>query len=243
MNELSIIVPYPALVDNVLSDFVDVLSKYLMENPADVEIIFVSNENAGSIMSIADYIQKKYPWLKFRLLQKKGESNPYGALIRFGLAHSSSRYAVLVSPYGEDDISIINKMLGAMRKGAQVVQVNRHSSPEDSETVQYKFRAYQHIYRSLTRCFLGLKVSDSTYGFKMFDRIFIQSLGLTQNSRSISPEITLKGLLAGGRIEYLSSGMKEGRIGGKFKLHKDGPGYFWLLIRGFFHRARTILWF
>lgn len=242
MNELSIIVPCPSSVD-ILPDFMDVLSKYLMGNPADVEIIIVTNENAGSIISIADYIQKKYPWLKFRLLQKKGEFNPYGALVRFGLAHSSSRYAVLISPYGEDDISIINKMLGVMRKGAQVVQVNRYSSPEDSETVQYKFRIYQHIYRLLTRCLLGLKVSDSTYGFKMFDRVFIQSLGLTQNSRSISPEITLKGLLAGGRIEYLSSGMKEGQIGGKFKLHKDGPGYLWLLIRGFFHRTKTILWF
>ncbi len=242
MNELSILVPCTSSVDS-LPDFMDDLSKYLMGNPADVEIIVVANENEDSIISIADYIQKKYPWLKFRLLMKKGGSNPYGALVRFGLAYSSSRYAVLVSPYGEDDISIINKMLGVMRKGAQVVQVNRYSSPEDSKTVQWKFRIYQHAYRLFTRWLLGLKVSDSTYGFKMFDRIFIQALGLAQNTRAISPEITIKALLAGGRIEHLSSGMKEGQIGGKFKLHKDGPGYLWLLIRGFFHRTKTILWF
>jgi len=243
MNELSILVPCPSSVD-ILLDFMDVLSKYLMGNPADVEVIIVTNENTDSIISIADYIQKKHPWLKFRLLQKKGESNPIGALVRFGLAHSSSRYAVLVSPYGEDDISIINKMLDVMRKGTQVVQVNRYSSPEDWKTVQIRFRIYQYVYRFLTKLMIGFKISDSTYGFKMFDRVFIQSLGLTQNSRSISTEITLKGLLAGGKIEYLSSGMKEGQVvDGKFKLYKDGPGYLWLLIRGFFHRTKTIFWF
>lgn len=242
MNELSILVPCPSSVD-ILPNFMDILSKYLMGNPADVEIIVVTNEDAGAIISIADYIQKKYPWLKFRLLQKKGGTNPYGALVRFGLAHSSSRYAVLVSPYGEDDISIINKMLGMIRKGIQVVQVTRYSLPEDSGTVQSKFRLYQRIYRLLAKWLLGLKSSDFTYGFKMFDRVFIQALGLTQNTRAISPEITIKALLAGGSIEYLPSGVRPAQIGGKFKLHKDGPGYLWLLIRGFFHRTKTILWF
>lgn len=242
MNELSIIVPCSSSVDT-LPEFMSFLSKYLMVNPADVEVIIVTNENADSIISIADYIQKKHPWLKLRLLQKKGESNPIGALFRFGLAHSSSRYAVLVSPYGDDDISIITKMLGMIRKDVQVVQVTRYSSPEDSGTVQLKFQIYQRIYRFLAKCLLGLKGTDFTYGFKMFDRIFIQALGLTQNTHAISPEITIKALLAGGRIEYIPSGVKPVQIGGKFKLYKDGPGYLWLLIRGFFHRTKTILWF
>ena len=242
MNELSIIVPCHSEVDS-LPGFMDVLSKYLMGNPADVEIIIVSNENTESIITITDNIQKKYPWLKFRLLQKKGEFNPYGALVRFGLAHSSSRYAVLVSPYGDDDISIINEMLSKIRKGAQVIQVTRYSLPEDSGTVQLIFRAYQSVYRFLAKCLLGLKSSDFTYGFKMFDRIFIQALGLAQNTRAISPEITIKALLAGGRIEYLPSGVRPVQIGGKFKLYKDGPGYLWLLIRGLLHRTKTILWF
>lgn len=242
MNELSILVPCPSSVDS-LRGFVDVLSQYLMGNPGDVEVIIVTNESEGSVLSVVDYIQKKYPWLKFRLLQKKGDNNPYGALVRFGLAYSTSRYAVLVSPYGVDDISIINKMLSIIRKGVQVVQATRYSNPKHSKTVQWKFRMYQDVYRLLTRVLLGLKVSDSTYGFKMFDRIFIQSLGLTQNSRAISPEITLKGLLSGGKIEYVSAGIKEGQIGAKFKLEKDGPGYLWLLVRGFLHKTNSILWF
>jgi hypothetical protein len=242
MNELSILVPCPSKVDS-LPAFVDVLSQYFMGNPGDVEIIIVTNEREHSILNIADYIQKKYPWLKFRLLQKRGRANPYGALVRFGLAYSTSRYAVLVSPYGVDDISIINNMLSLIRKGAQVVQATRFSNPRHSKTVQWKFRMYQNVYRLMTMVLLGVKVSDSMYGFKMFDRVFIQSLGLTQNSRAISPEITLKGILSGGRVEYVPSGIREGQIGAKFKLEKDGPGYLWLLIRGFFHRTNTVLWF
>lgn len=242
MNELSILVPCLSSID-IIPGFMDKLSTYLMGNPADVEVIITTNENAGSLISIADYVKKKYPWLKFRLLQKNGESNGYGALVRFGLAYSTGRYAVLVSPYGEDDISIINKMLDMIRKGAQVVQATRYSDPDNSKTVSLKFRAYNHIYRLLTKYLVGLKISDSTYGFKMFDRIFMQALGLTQNGRAVSPEIILKAVLAEGKVEYLPSAIGTEKIGNKFKLHKDGPGYFWLLIRGFAHRTNTVIWF
>ena len=242
MNELSIIVPCLASVDE-LPEFMDELAAYLMGNPSDIETVIVTHEKHHSNESIADYVKKKYPWLKFRMLQKFGTSISYGALTRLGLAYSTSRYAVLVSPYGEDNIGIINKMLGIIRKGAQVIQVTRYALPEDTETVQVRFRIYQYIYRFFTRILLGHAISDSTYAFKMFDRIFMQSIGLTQNGRSISPEITIKAILAGGKVEYLPSGVRPRQIGSRFKLHKDGLGYIWLLIRGLGHRIKLFPWF
>lgn len=241
MSELSIVIPCLS-PDDVLPEFMDELSNYLMGNPSDIEIIMVTNENANSNISVATHVQKNYPWLKFRMLQRFGKSNGYGALVRFGLAYSTSRYAVLVSPYGGDDISIITEMLSMIRKGAQVVQTTRYSSPEDAKTVQLRFRIYQHVYRSSTRLLIGHKISDSTYGFKMFDKIFMQSLGLSQNGRSISPEITFKGILAGGRVEYISSGVKPPLSSSNFKLYKEGLGFLWLLFRGLGHRI-GIRWF
>ena len=241
MNELSIIVPCLASVEE-LPEFMDELAEYLMENPGDVETIIVTNENHHQNISIADYVKKKYPWLKFCMLQKIGPSNSYGAIARLGIAYSSSRYAVLVSPYGEDDISLIGKMLSLIRNGAQVVQATRFTLQKDSETVQLRFRIYQYIYRNFTKLLLGHNISDSTYAFKMFDRVFIQAVGLTQTFRSISPEITLKGLLAGGKVEYIPAGIRPKQIGSKFKLHKDGFGYVWLLLRGLGHRI-GITWF
>ena len=214
-----------------------------MGNPSDIEIIVVANQGSGSLQSVTDNVQKRYPWLKFRMLEKNGKSNGYGSLVRFALAYSTSRFAALVSPYGEDDTSNINNMLGCIRKGAQVVQATRYSLPEDSKTVRPIFRIYERIYTFFIKLITGHNISDCTYSFKMFDRVFIQALGLTQNGRSISPEITLKGLLASGKIEFIPSGVRSNQIGAKFKLYKNGLGYLWLLFRCFMHRMKIILWF
>lgn len=241
MNELSIIVPCVSSVD-VLSQFMDKLAMSLMKNPSEIDIIVVANEAVDSVGHVIHYVREKYPWLKFEILQRKGSARSYGALARFGIAYSTSRYAVFVSPYGEDDISLITTMLNKIRNGIQVVQATRYSSVSDSIKVRLRFRVYQSIYRSLTKLLLGFKISDSTYGFKMFDRVFIQALGLNQNGYSICPEITFKALLAGGKVEYISSSFKSTPIHKDFKVYREGIGYLWLLMRGFMHRM-GILWF
>jgi hypothetical protein len=133
-------------------------------------------------------------------------------------------------------------MLKEMRKGKQVVQATRYSASKEVKSVPLRFRLYQVIYRVLIRALLGFSISDSTYGFKMFDRVFVQAIGLTQNGFSISPEITLKTLLAGGEVSYIASKIKSLPINKDFKLYKEGIGYIWLLMRGFCHRI-GILWF
>ena len=241
MNELSIIVPCVSTIET-LPKCIDELARYLMSNPSDTDLIIVANAGAKNPERIVDYARKKYPWLKMTLLQRTGRDVSFGALARFGIAHSSSRYAVMVSPYGEDDLTIIPQMLIKIRQGAQVVQATRYTSSEDARNVPVKFRSYQNIYRTLTRMLLKYEVTDSTYGFKMRDRAFIQALGLTQNGYSICPEITLKTLLAGGKVEYVSSVMKTSSMNRDFKLTREGLGYLWLLVRGVAHRI-GILWF
>lgn len=241
MNELSVIVPCVS-TSEPLPHCIDELARYLMENPGDVDLIIVTNPSASSPEKILEYGRTKYPWLKLTVLQRSGNSVSFGALVRFGAAHSASRYAVIVSPYGEDDLSIIPIMISKIRNGAQVVQATRYTKPEDARKVQLLFRFYQIIYRFLTKMLLGVKITDSTYGFKMFDRAFIQALGLTQNGYSISPEITLKAVLAGGKVEYVPTTVNLSPLNKDFKLAREGLGYFWLLARGAAHR-RGILWF
>jgi len=241
MNELSIIIPCLSSVE-MLPQFIDELLVSLMSNPSDVDVILVANGGVSGISHIVHYVHKNYPWLKFEVFQRKNSSKNYGALVRLGLAYSTSRYAVLVSPYREDDVTLIFSMLNKIRTGCQVVQATRYAYPKDTKRVQLRFRVYQFVYRSLTRILLAFQISDSTYAFKMFDRLFIQALGLTQNGYSICPEIALKTLLAGGRVEYISSKYETAAINKDFKLLKEGFGYFWLLIRGFGHRI-GIAWF
>ncbi len=241
MTELSIIVPCVSTIEP-LPAFIDEVASYLMENPSDSTIIVVVNEQSGDPTSIVEYVKKQHPWLRFEMLQRSGRARSFGALARFGTAYATSRFAVLVSPYGEDDVKIITTMLQKIRGGAQVVQATRYASDHDAKAVSLKFRAYQYVYRRLTGWLLGWSITDSTYAFKMFDRPFILALGLTQNGYSISPEITLKSLLAGGRVEYIASSPKISKINNGFKLWKEGIGYLWLLVRGWAHQ-RGILWF
>lgn len=241
MNELSIIIPCIHSAQ-ILAPLIDELSSYLMGNPGDVDIIVVTNDKSFHSDTVVDYVKKRYPWLKFEMLQIAGEERSFGALVRFGCAYSTSSYATIVSAYGEDDISMIPKMLAQIRSGAQVVQAARTDPLNLNSEVSIKFRIYQAVYRFLIRVLLGLKITDSTYSFKMFDRIFIQSFGLSQNGFSISPEITLKALLAGGKVEYIVSKVKSKPLNKDFKLYKEGISYLWLLLRGFSHRI-GILWF
>ena len=64
MNELSIIITCHSRVE-VIPDFIDSLSKYLMGNPGDIEIIIVINENDDSLSHVTSYLKNSFPWLKF----------------------------------------------------------------------------------------------------------------------------------------------------------------------------------
>ena len=175
-----------------------------MSNPSEIDVIVVANEEIASTGQLINYVQQKYPWLKFELLIRTGNKRNYGALARFGIAYSTSQYVVLVSPFGDNDLHIVNLMLNKIRKGYQVIQVTSKLSKADTNRKQMMFNIYRLIYRFLAQIMIGVKIKSATNTFKMFDRVFVQALGLTRNTHSICPEITFKVLLAGGKLKYLS---------------------------------------
>jgi hypothetical protein len=241
MNEISIVVPCPQSAA-VLPPFFDALAEHLMANPSDVDVIVVMSDQSEHPVEILDDVRSRYPWLQLHLLQRVGVAGRFGALARFGIAYSTSRYIVLVSPYGEDDLHAMNAMLREVRQGAQIAQATRYATPEDSLIVPLRFRAYQYVYRRMVRLLLGQELTDTTYGFKMFDRVFVQALGLTQNGYSVCPEITLKGLLANGRVVHVPTTPQQPHAVSDFRLLREGLGYLWLLGRGTAHRI-GVPWF
>jgi len=241
MNELSIVIPCVSSV-SALSEFVDALASHLMGSPSETDVIAVVNESVGSVDAFIRSSKGKYPWLKLEVLVRSGSKRSYGALARFGIAYSTSQYVVLVSPYGSDDIAIINEMLKMIREGYQVVQAVSDSARPKSSFQKLKFDLCRTIYRFLAKAIVGIEIRNSTNTFKIFDRVFIQALGLNQNNHSISMEITLKTLLAKGKLAYVNSKMETVPYNQDFKFLKDGIGYSLLLARGFLHRV-GILWF
>lgn len=240
-NELSIIVPCTGATD-VIPSSMDALASYLMANPSDTDVIVVANDAPERLDAIVRDVRARYPWMQFTLLRRVGDARRFGALARFGIAYSTSRYVAIVSPYGEDDLGALPTMLAALRKGAQVAQATRYASATDAARVSRRFRIYQQVYRACTRLLLGCTVTDSTYGYKMFDRVYLLALGLTQNGYALCPEITLKAMLGGGRVAYVPTVPRPSGARGDFFLFRDGPAYAWILLRGAFHRL-GVPWF
>jgi len=241
MNELSIVIPCVSSVD-ALSEFVDKLAAHLTSNPSEIDVMIVANESSGLTEDFVRGIRERYPWLRFEVLIRSGSKRNYGALARFGIAYSTSRYVVLVSPYGSDDIGIIDQMLKKIRGGAQVVQAISESPEAESKVIGATYSIYRSIYRWLARVLAGVEIRSATNTFKMFDRVFVQALGLTCNDHSVCTEITFKVLLAGGKLEYVTSSAATAPVNNDFHIYRDGIGYSLVLVRGFLHRA-GVLWF
>jgi len=241
MNELSVVIPCVSSVD-ALSEFVDKLAVYLMSSPSEIDVVIVANESAGLNGDFVRGIRQRYPWLRTEVLLRSGSKRNYGALARFGIAYSTSRYVVLVSPYGPDDVSIIDQMLKKIRGGYQVVQAILESPQVGSGAVGARFGVYRSVYRWLARVVAGVEIRSATNTFKMFDRVFVQALGLTCNNHSVCTEITLKVLLAGGKLAYVTSNDDTIAMNKDFRIYRDGIGYAWVLVRGFLHRV-GVLWF
>ncbi|MEK7529836.1 MAG: hypothetical protein AAB570_02835 [Patescibacteria group bacterium] len=241
MNELSIVIPCLSSLRE-LPDFFQHLSGELMKNSTDVDVIVVTQEHAQEATKIAAHVKERYPWLQCSVLQSTGGPKSYGALARFGTAYSSSRYVALVSPYNEDDLSILGTMLSRARGGAQLVQATRYADTDAASGMPWKYRLYQRLYRFLVRLCVGADVTDSTYAYKLFDRTFVLALGLTHNGYSVCPEITLKSLLAGAHVAYVPTTFRVSDLNQDFHLLKEGVGYLRVLWRAVAHRM-GVQWF
>lgn len=240
--ELSIVIPSLNEADN-LPPLLEKLNRVCIENNLDVEVIVSDDASQDDTLSIATSLQAQYPDLNIRVLHRYEPRRGYGAVVRYGLAHATGRFAAIVAADGQDPIYILPEMLNHARNGAQLVQCSRYSRPGDDKEVPPRFKLYQAIYRVLVRVLLGQHFPDSTYGFKIFDRVLVMALGVTSSRFSLSPEITFKALLSGGKIAFVPGSQRVRQRGvSKFALHRELIGYAYVLLRAWLHRF-GILWF
>jgi dolichol-phosphate mannosyltransferase len=242
MVELSIIVPCLNEFDN-LHIILPKIADLIINNNLEAELVILDDASTDRTYENARTIMSNYNQIQWSLYQRYQPRRGYGAVVRYGLAHAIGRYAIPVSADDVDPIELIPTFLEHMRNGADLVQCSRYSRPEDTSTIPLKYRLYQTIYRTLVRVLLGQEIRDSTYSFKMHNRMDMLALGLSSNRFSISPEITFKSLLSGGKIMYVP-GSQGTRIYGisKFSFPKEGPGFVWVILRAALHRL-GILWF
>jgi len=243
MITLSIIIPCLNEQDNVMP-ILDQLSQIIKTNNINCEIILVDDQ------SIDQTYEKAYEWslknheIKIKILKKSLDKRGYGATVKYGLAHAVGKYAVFVSADLVDPVELLPRMLEKLNSGDDLVQISRYLDKENSNTIPLNYKFFQVFFRLGVCVALGLKIPDSTYAFKMFNRTKILAMGIGSKGFNISPEIMFKAVLASLRISFIS-GAQGVRVDGvsKFKFHKEGIGFGVCLIRAFMHRYKIVYWF
>ena len=243
MPELSVIVPTQNDV-GVLERCLSSLHGVLLYSGISVEVVIVDDASTDGTLELAVELSSRYPDLHMHVLQRSQVNPGFGAMVRYGVAHASGRYCVLVAPDGTDPVDIVPKMVVQLREGKQLVICSRYLETTDGIGVARRYRLYQRLYRKAINLGLGSVITDSTNGFRAFDRRFIQALGLSSNRFSVCPEMTFKALLAGGEIDYLPGQPLPlpGSGSEKFKLPHEIFGYATVLVRATLHRL-GIRWF
>ena len=226
--EVSVIIPCLNEEQNVPS-VVDKLVRLLDEVKLESEILIVDDCSDDYTFREALLLSNRYPNVH---ALHKGLPRGIGRAIRFGIDHARGRVGVVVMGDGVDPIAAIPDFRERiLEHGDQLVLLSRYIDPEDSRSIPWTYRFYQRIFRFLCRTLVGLRVKDPTYAFRGFDLDYVRTLGLTATGFEISPEITLKTWLDGGRIHELP-GQQGRRIAGesKFIFSRQAEGYARVLL-------------
>jgi len=209
------------------------------------EVLIVDAGSEDATVEAARGLAEELPSLHLRIFVRETLPLSFGGMIRFGMAHASGRYCAVVSADATDPVALLPEMLRRLRAGATMTICSRYIRPEDSRRIGRTYRLYQRVYRTAAKALLQQEVTDSTYGFRAFNRLDIQTLGTSANRFNIFPEMTFKVLASGGAIEYLAGSPQPVGVGGseKFKLPNEIFGYAVVLARAALHRAAIMRWF
>jgi glycosyltransferase involved in cell wall biosynthesis len=242
--DLTIVIPCLNEVENIVGTL-DNVYHTLKEEALNYEIVVVDDVSEDDTFAVAcQWAQQHKGQIPIRVIKRSLHRRGYGAVVRYGAAYGIGRYCIFVSADNVDPVHLIPKLYEAMEKGAMLAQCSRYMRPGDDTTIPFSYKFYQFFFRIGVRIALGQSIPDSTYAFKMFRRRELLGVGLSSNRFNISPEITFKSILIGGKVSYIP-GAQGVRQGGKSKFifHMEGLGYGYCLIRAFFHRYKLIYWF
>jgi glycosyltransferase involved in cell wall biosynthesis len=242
--DLTIVIPCLNEVENIIGTL-DNVYVTLKDQALKYEIIVVDDISEDDTFAVANRWARQHAGqIPVKVIQRSLHRRGYGAVVRYGTAYGSGRYCIFVSADNVDPVHLIPQMYDEMERGAILAQCSRYIRAGDDSTIPFSYKFYQLFFRIGVRIVIGYSIPDSTYAFKMFRRRELLGVGLSSNRFNISPEITFKSILIGGKVSYVP-GAQGVRQGGKSKFifHKEGLGYGYCLIRAFFHRHKLIYWF
>ena len=162
----------------------------------------------------------------------KGLPRGIGNAIKFAIKHAKGTMGVvvmgdLVDPL--DRIADFRKKI--LEDKYHLCLLSRYLDREDYKNIPFSYKFYQWGFRWLSRLLVGIKFRDITYAYRAFNIDYVRKLNLTSSRFEISPEISFKVFLSGGKI-YEVKGRQGRRTAGqsKFLFFKAGFGYTRVLL-------------
>ena len=245
MSQVETSVIVPTLDDAAtLGRTIDKLNSVIVAVGAPAEVLVVDAGSRDGTLTLAAELADRFPLLHLRVLVQSRSHSGFGTVLRLGVAYAQGRFCVVLMPDARDPLELIPRMVSELRAGAHLVLCSRFNKSGSAPNVPRRFVVYQAIYRRAIRLLLGVDMPDSTYGFRAFNRTFVQALGITGRRFAICSEITFKVLLADGKTVRLR-GAPTGpmlREQDKFRLGNEFVDYGLTLLRASFHRV-GLRWF
>src|SRR5262249_4086850 len=151
------------------------------------EVLVLDDGSKDGTLDTAVALAHEYPNLHIRVFTRDLPRPTFGGLIRLGMAHASGRYCAIVSADGSDPAHLLPHTLPRPPRRARLPVCSRYTRPEDPQPVGSTSRLSQSISRRSIKVVLGQEVTDSTYGFRAFNRISILALGTSSSRFNIFP--------------------------------------------------------
>jgi glycosyltransferase involved in cell wall biosynthesis len=236
--DLSVILPAYNEEDNI-----DLVCQRLLPAlaPISAEILIIDDgsqdrtfERASAWMSISSRIR----------VFSKPPPRGMGNAVRYGFDRARGRYIAITMSDGSDEVSRIPDMLARVRdEGYSLAIGSRYRYRINYAAVPRLYRFWSAVFRLVTRLLIGLKLSDYTNAFRVFDRDIFTRSGPEGAGFEISPEITFKAWFATRRVAEVDvKHLKRASGQSSFSFLRAGPGYGKMLVKALVQRL-TGRWF
>lgn len=188
--------------EETLRPLVESLHNIMAENLHEVIIVYHPNSN-NDCKKILNNLDKEYH--KLTTISQDINEKGNGSAYRQGFKIVKGTHVLMIDSDGEMDLNSIPKMINLIKTtNADVVIGSRYMEGGgiDGEYPPLKRilnRYFQYIFRIL----FWTKISDLTYGYKIFNVKILNSLNLKAKYQNIGVETTLKPIKLGFKVEQI----------------------------------------
>jgi dolichol-phosphate mannosyltransferase len=237
---ISIIVPAFNEALN-LTGVCDQLIKTLNQVAIPFEILLIDDASTDETYEIAVQQMWKSPSIR---AFKKPTPRGMGNAIRYGFERAQASVIAITMADGSDEVERIPAMFRALQdQGGGLIIGSRYRRPENYQNIPFLYRLWSRCFRLAARLFVGVRLSDYTNAFRVFDREIFARYGAESGGFEISPETTFKAWFATHSIgEVDVRQLKRASGQSKFSFMRAGPGYGRVLGKAIVNRL-TGKWF